>query len=168
MTDTTPDVDLLIHALTERVTLLEDKLAIIELMTAYGPAVDSGSAEAVARLWTEDGVYDVDTGVMRGHAEITAMVRSQAHQAWIDGGCGHVLEPGHIIVDGDAAIATCKSQLIIRDGDHFTVLRVTATRWELQKIDGMWKVTYRTGRLLDGRPDARALLAEGVRAEHEG
>ncbi len=73
--------DELVRALAERVTALEDKLAILELMTAYGPAIDSGSADAVARLWTEDGVYDVDTGVMRGHAAITAMVQSQAHQA---------------------------------------------------------------------------------------
>ena len=75
----------LVRTLAERVTALEDKLAILELMTSYGPAIDSGSADAVARLWTEDGVYDVDTGVMRGHAAITAMVQSQAHQGWIGG-----------------------------------------------------------------------------------
>ena len=53
----------LVRALAERVTALEDKLAILELMTAYGPAIDSGSADAVARLWTEDGVYDVERAV---------------------------------------------------------------------------------------------------------
>lgn len=159
MSDNTTEMETLVRSLTQRVTLLEDKLAITELMTAYGPAVDSGSAEAVARLWTEDGVYDVDTGIMRGHAEITAMVRSQAHRNWIEGGCGHVLEPGHIHIEGDTAVATCKSQLIVNDGDHFEVRRVTATRWELRKIDGQWKVTLRIGRLLDGRAEARDLLA---------
>ena len=162
MNDLTPDTEALVRSLAQRVALLEDKLAITELMTAYGPAIDSGSAEAVARLWTEDGVYDVDTGVMRGHAEITAMVRSQAHQSWIEGGCGHVLEPGHTRVDGTTAVSTCKSQLIIRDGDSFKVHRVTATRWNLEKIDGQWKVTLRTSRVLDGRAEARDLLAAGV------
>ncbi|WP_213575339.1 nuclear transport factor 2 family protein [Rhodococcus sp. USK13] len=152
----------LLQSLLGRVAVLEDKLAILELMTAYGPAIDSGSAEAVARLWTEDGVYDVDTGVLRGHAAITAMVQSQAHQGWIAGGCAHMLEPGHIRVDGDTAVATCKSQLIIRDEDGFRVHRITANRWELAKIDGVWKVTRRTNRLLDGREEARALLAAGV------
>ncbi|NLU81640.1 nuclear transport factor 2 family protein [Rhodococcus sp. HNM0569] len=135
-------------------------------MTAYGPAVDSGSAEAVARLWTEDGVYDVDTGVMRGHDQIVAMVQSAAHQNWIGGGCGHVLEPGHILVDGDTAVATGKSQLIIHNAETggFDVRRVTASRWELVRIDGEWKVTRRTARLLDGRAEARELLAAGVRA----
>lgn len=162
MTDRTAETEALVRSVAQRVALLEDKLAITELMTAYGPAIDSGSVDAVARLWTEDGVYDVDTGVMRGHTEIKAMVRSQAHQAWIEGGCGHVLEPGHTVVDGDTAVSTCKSQLIIRDGDSFKVLRVTATRWELVKIDGLWKVTLRISRVLDGRPEARELLATGV------
>lgn len=157
------DTEKLLTALSERVTTLEDKLAILELMTAYGPAVDSGSAEAVARLWTENGVYDVDTGVMRGHAEITAMVRSHAHQRWIGRGCAHMLEPGHIRLDGDTAVATCKSQLIIHDDNGFRVHRITANRWELAKIDGEWKVTRRVNRLLDGGDEARELLAVGVR-----
>jgi uncharacterized protein (TIGR02246 family) len=159
MNDLTGDTEALVRSLADRVTLIEDKLAISELMTAYGPAVDSGSADAVAALWTADGVYDVDTGVMRGHDEIVAMVRSTAHQSWIQGGCGHILEPGHTLVDGDSAVSTCKSQLIIRDGDSFKVLRVTATRWELAKIDGRWKVTKRISRVLDGRAEARELLA---------
>ncbi len=154
--------------LVARVEHLEAKLAITELMTAYGPAVDSGSADAVARLWTEDGVYDVDTGILRGHAEIVAMVRSQAHQRWITGGCAHMLEPGHIRIDGDTAVATGKSQVIIRDGDNFRIARITANRWEFRRIHGEWKVTRRTSRLLDGRPDARDLLAAGVNGHTPG
>ncbi|EOM77470.1 nuclear transport factor 2 family protein [Rhodococcus rhodnii] len=141
---------------------VEDTLAITRLMTAYGPAVDAGCEEAVADLWTEDGVYDIDTGILRGHDEIAAMVRSQGHRNWIDGGCGHVLEPGHIRIDGDTAVATCKSQLIAYDGEAFRVQRVTASRWEMVKRDGQWKVTRRVGRILDGRADARELLATGV------
>ncbi len=67
-------------------------------------------------------------------------------------------------VDGDTAVATCKSQLIIHDDDGFRVHRITANRWELAKIDGAWKVTRRVNRLLDGREEARTLLAAGVRA----
>ncbi|MBC7303482.1 MAG: nuclear transport factor 2 family protein [Nocardia sp.] len=154
--------DALLTQLLDRVQLLEDKLAITELLAAYGPAIDSGSAEAVARLWTEDGIYDVDTGRMRGHREIIAMVRSQAHQRWITDGCAHLFEPGHIRIDGDTAVATGKSQVVIRDGEDFRVARITANRWEMARVDGQWKVTRRTARMLDGRADARALLAAGV------
>ena len=68
MTDSTA----LIESLLARVELLEDKLAITELLTTYSPAVDSGSADEVANLWLEDGVYDVDTGAMHGRGELRA------------------------------------------------------------------------------------------------
>lgn len=159
MTDTAA----LVRELADRVSQLEDKLAIVELMTSYGPAIDSGSADAVAKVWTEDGVYDVDVAVFSGHAEIIKMVRSDAHQGYIRGGCGHILEPGYVKIDGDAAVATCKSQLILKnpEADGFTVMRVTANRWEMRKINGEWKCVKRISRVLDGRPEAVALLAAG-------
>lgn len=154
----------LVRELADRVSMLEDKLAIVELMTSYGPAIDSGSTEAVAKVWTEDGIYDVDVAVFRGHAEIIAMVESDAHQGYIHGGCGHILEPGYVKIDGDTAIATCKSQLILNlpQTTGFTVMRVTANRWEMEKIDGQWKCVKRISRVLDGRPEAVALLAAGA------
>ena len=158
-----PETAALVRELAERVTQLEDRIAILNLMTSYGPAIDSGSAEAVAAVWTEDGVYDVDTAVYSGHDEIKAMVGSKSHQGFIAGGCGHILEPGYVKVDGDTAVATCKSQLILnnRDAPGFTVMRVTANRREMRKIDGAWKCVKRISRVLDGRADAVALLAAG-------
>ncbi|MFC9790959.1 nuclear transport factor 2 family protein [Rhodococcus sp. NPDC127528] len=160
MTDSTD----LVRRLAERVQLLEDKLDIMHLISGYGPAVDSGSAEAVADLWTEDGRYDVDTGAMTGRTEIEAMVRSRNHQSYIHGGCAHLVGPPHIVLDGDTAVATCHSQLVMHDGESGTnrVARITANRWELARVDGRWKVTVRTNRLLDGRAEAREILAAGA------
>lgn len=162
MTDTSE----LVAQLADRVQLLEDKLAIMHIISAYGPAVDSGSAEAVAGLWTEDGVYDVDTGSMSGRAEIESMVRSSNHQSYIHGGCAHLVGPPHIAIDGDTAVATCHSQLVLRDTETGVnrVARITANRWEFARRNGEWKVTLRTNRLLDGRADARDILASGVTA----
>lgn len=156
-----PDTTTIIRDLIERVTYLEDRQAIVDLMTSYGPAIDSGDADAVARVWTSDGEYDVDTGVMRGHDEIVEMVRGEMHQGFVQAGCAHVVEPGCVVVDGDTAVATCKSLLVMRDEreNGFTVLRATANRWEMVKSDGRWKCRRRIGRLLDGRPEARRLLA---------
>lgn len=157
MTDTTT----LLQSLVQRIELLEDKLAIQELITAYGPAVDAGEAEKVGALWAEDAVYDVENYYMDGRDEIMAMVRGQAHQSLIHAGCGHVLDPINIVVDGDRAVATCHSQLLRRNEneDSFRVWRVTANRFELAKTDGEWKIARRTSRVLDGRAEARALLA---------
>lgn len=159
------DTETLLTALAARVQLLEDQLALMRMISSYGPAVDSGESAAVAGLWTEDGVYDVDTGCLRGHGEIEAMVQSKAHQSYIHGGSGHLVGPPHIDVDGDTAVATCHSQLVLHDQETRTyrVARITANRWEFARIDGQWKVTLRTNRILDGRAEAREILAAGVK-----
>lgn len=154
-----------IESLCARVELLEDKLAITELLTTYGPAVDSGSADVVAGMWLENGVYHVDSGPMHGRGEIRTMVHSAAHQNWIMNGSAHMMTPAHIRIDGNNAVATCHSQLVIKDPENpagFKVLRITANRWELVKVDGVWQVELRTGHVLDGSPQARALLGAGV------
>lgn len=153
-----------IRELSARLGRLEDRQAIIDLMTSYGPAIDAGDAEAVARVWTEDGVYDVDTGIMRGHAEITAMVLGERHQNYIARGCAHILEPGFVEIDGDTAVATCKSMLVLRreDATAFDVYRATANRWELVRVEGRWKCRRRIGRVLDGGDEARRVLGAGV------
>ena len=43
----------------ERLQRLEDIEAIRNLISRYSPLTDSGQAEAVARIWTEDGEYDI-------------------------------------------------------------------------------------------------------------
>lgn len=159
------DCTALIEALTTRVELLEDQLAITNLLTAYGPSVDSGSADAVANLWLEDGIYDIDTGRMRGRDQLRAMVHSATHQNYIMNGSAHMMTPTHIVIDGDRAVATGHSQLVITDPDNpsaFKVLRITANRWELIKTAGEWKVQRRIGHVLDGSAEARQILAAGV------
>jgi uncharacterized protein (TIGR02246 family) len=156
MTDTAD----LVATLLDRVQALEDKAAVHEVLTAYGPAVDAGDADAVGRLWTEDAVYDIDIRVMEGRDAITEMVRTAPHQNYLHEGCGHLLDPVHIRVDGDTAVATCHSLLLRRDADadSFRVWRVTANRFELVRTDGTWLIQRRTARLLDGSAAARGLL----------
>ena len=52
------DIEKRLAALEAKVHDLEDQVALYQLMSAYGPLVDSGDADATAGLWTEDGVYD--------------------------------------------------------------------------------------------------------------
>jgi uncharacterized protein (TIGR02246 family) len=152
--------DELVRALAERVTALEDKLAILELMTAYGPAIDSGSADAVARLWTEDGVYDVDgTWLLEGRDAIAGMVRSDPHQGYIHGGSGHFQQLPRIDIDGDRAVAIHHSQLVLRDGQGYRIERVTANRWDLERTPDGWRATHRRAQVLDGEPVGRDVLA---------
>lgn len=151
--------------LVARLRRLEDERDIAKLIASYGPAVDAGDADAAARLWATDGIYDVDGRRMQGRAGVHAMVNSSAHQNLIAKGCCHFLGPCVVTVNGDSAIAVCESLVLVaddRDGKGYRVWRCTANHFALQRIDGQWRIGTRTSRLLDGGPEARALLARGL------
>lgn len=148
--------------LETRLQLLEDEREISRIITAYGPLVDAGDAEGVAALWEPDGIYDIDEAYLAGYDQLAGMVRSQGHQQWIEGGCAHFLGPAHITVSGNHAVAICHSLMVVRRSEEFVLRRATANHWELRRTETGWRVTTRTGRLLDGRPESPELLRRGA------
>lgn len=173
------DLEARLQALETRIHQLEDQLELYQVMSAYGPLVDSGDAEATASLWTEDGIYDwgggasaPGTGVREGPqgaahnaAEIAYMVRGDYHQAIIKGGAAHVIGLPHVVLDGDKAVGTSYSRLYRRDGDNFRVWRVGANRWEFVRTKDGWRVKRRINRLLTGDEEARQVLRSGIRGK---
>ncbi|OJZ70177.1 hypothetical protein BRW65_20745 [Mycobacterium paraffinicum] len=151
-----------IDELSARLRRLEDERDIARLIASYGPAVDAGNAEATAGLWASDGSYDVDGWRMEGRAAVHAMVDSSAHQKLVAKGCCHFLGPCVVTVSGDSAVALCESLVLIRDGDGYRVWRCTANHFVLHRVGGQWRIGARTSRILDGNPDAHALLAAGL------
>jgi hypothetical protein len=145
-------------ALEAQVQRLTDELELHHLTASYAAAVDSGSAQVAAELWTEDGVYDVDVVKLHGRMQIAGMVETGIHQELIHNGCGHVISMPRITIDGDRAVGTCHSRLYRREGDAFVMWRVAANRWEYRRTPQGWRIEYRTNRLLDGSEDGRALL----------
>jgi hypothetical protein len=156
------DVRAAVAALEARVRLLEDHLEITQLVAQYGPGVDSGSAGAVADLWTEDGTFDA-VGVidMRGRDQIAAMVLGEGHQGLILNGCGHVLTVPHVVVHGDQASGRSYALNIRWDGDaqRFWVARVSANTWRWMRTPEGWRVAARVNANLDGTPEHRQMLA---------
>jgi hypothetical protein len=171
------DTDARFQALEARLAALEDQIAIYQLMSSYGPLVDSGDAEATSRLWVEDGIYDWggggspdpdapvregEAGAAFSRAAIADMVRGPYHQQIIEGGSGHVIGMPHIVLDGDRATATSYSRLYRFEGGGFRVWRVGANRWEFTRTAAGWRVTSRINRTLNGSPEARELLRSGI------
>lgn len=151
--------------LAARLRRLEDDRDIRQLIASYGPAVDAGDPEATARLWATDGIYDVDGWRMEGRADVHAMISSQAHQKLVAKGCSHFLGPCVVTVTGDEAVAVCESLVLVRDGSEkgaYRVWRATAHHFALRRIDDQWQISIRTSRVLDGNPDAHALLTKGL------
>jgi ketosteroid isomerase-like protein len=148
--------------LERRLQRLEDERAIERLIASYGPLVDAGESEAVADLWTTDGVYDVEGWLMSSRDDVAAMVRSNDHQGLIRRGSAHFLGPAVVTVDGDEAVAVCESLLVVRRDDGYIVWRAGANHFQLRRIDQRWQIVNRVTRPLDGRAEARELLADGV------
>jgi uncharacterized protein (TIGR02246 family) len=154
-----------IDDLVARLSRLEDERDIARLIASYGPAVDAGDPGAVARLWASDGIYDVDGWRMKGRADVRAMVSSAAHQNLVAKGCCHFLGPCVVTVTGDSAVAVCESLVLVSDGPDsgaYRVWRATANHFTLRRSEGQWKISARHSRLLDGSPDAHALLTRGL------
>ncbi|MFI6874779.1 nuclear transport factor 2 family protein [Streptomyces sp. NPDC050400] len=153
-----------LNRLERQLSRYADEAAITSLILSYGPLVDAGRADAVAALWEQDGVYDVDELAMAGREEIAAMVRSPNHQRWIRDGCAHVIGAPRVTLLDDEATAVNYSLMVVRDPEtaRFALRRATANHWHLRRGPQGWLVARRTSRVLDGREESPALLASGV------
>jgi ketosteroid isomerase-like protein len=149
--------DLLV-ALEDRVRLLEDKLAIQQILNSWGPAVDSGNSEAAAALFAEDGFVQTDRSHMGGPSGVSEMVEGDGHQALIRQGCAHIQGFPILRVDGDRADATGYSRVYLHSEDGWKVFRCSANHWQFRRTNNGWKVTSRQNHVIDGRPEALAIL----------
>ncbi|WP_433634927.1 nuclear transport factor 2 family protein [Nocardia sp. CA-120079] len=138
---------------------LEDELAVMRLLTSYGPLADAGDADRAAELWSENGEYDVEGWHMRSRDEVRAMIKSDRHRALIGGGSAHFFGPPTITVDEDEALAVCESILVRHSAAGFHILRAGAHRIRLRRFSEGWRIVQRVTRPLNGSAEARALLA---------
>jgi hypothetical protein len=150
-------------ALEQRLQEAEDRLALLHIVAGYGPAVDSGSAAPTADIWTGDGVYDTFPVVLEGREALAGMVTGERHQGLINSGAAHLLGLPHIQLDGDRAVVTNYSQLVLKnDDDTFRIWRTGVNRWHFRRTADGWKATRRVNRQLDGTDEGRAILAAAV------
>ena len=152
-----------LDALEARIRLLEDHFAIHRLVNSWGPAVDTGDSRAAAALFAADGVLESDLSHLVGPDAVAAMIESDGQQALIRDGCAHVQAFPLVTIDGDRATATGYSRVYrYRDGAH-EIWRVSANRWEFQRTPVGWRITRRVNHVIDGGPEARDLLNQGLR-----
>lgn len=156
-----------IARLERRVGVLQDREDITNVIARYGPAVDSGSADETAELWSMEGTYSYpfegQTFTLEGRGSVHSMVLGETHQQIIRGGAAHVLTAPAISLDGDRATAVGYSLLLRVNpvSGEFDVWRVSANRWELAREPAGWRVSGRENQLMDGNEAARALLRLG-------
>lgn len=146
-----------LRSLEARIAAIEDRLAIVDLIARYGPAADSGSGEALAALWCDDGEYAFDDTVLR-RDQLRALVDLEEHRRLMAAGCAHVLSPPRIELDGDEATAVNHSVVLEHDGAAWVPVRVGANRWDFVRTAEGWRIHRRRNRLLTGEAASQALL----------
>lgn len=158
------DLTARLDAIEASLRLAQDRWDLSQIIASYGPAVDSGSDQAAAKIWAEDGVYDTFPTVLTGRAALGGMVRGELHQELIHAGAAHLQGIPHIEISGDTAVVTHYSQLVLKnpDEDTFRIWRTGVNRWEFVRTGDGWLATRRLNRQLDGSAEARDLLAQAV------
>src|SRR5436190_22455291 len=94
--------------LEKRVQLIEDRLAIYQLLSAFAPVIDGGGEEEVAEFYTEDAVYVVDVPgapPVNGRAAVLGIYQSDMHRSAVRQGISHMLGFPHVKIEGDRAWA---------------------------------------------------------------
>ena len=145
----------------ERLTAMEDRLAIYQLVCGYGYAVDGCNAEAVGSFYAEDGVYAVgDAGHWEGREAIAGITASPGHLTLVGAGCAHISTLPYVNIEGDRATATCHTMVASKREDGFYIARLSASRLQLsRRADGGWQIVHRQNYMLDGDKAGPALLA---------
>lgn len=148
------------RTIEERLDYIEDYIEIMQLLCAYGPAADATNWDLITRIWAEDSTYEIGgIGTFEGHEGLKQAFYGDFHQGLMQSGSGHVSSMPHVVIDGDRASATHHGTLYKQIDGKFPVIRLVASRWELERRDGAWVVIKRTNEVLQENPRARDLLS---------
>ncbi|WP_322104069.1 nuclear transport factor 2 family protein [Paraburkholderia sp. J41] len=164
-------------SLERRLTVVEDKLAIYNLIASHPLSADTGYGPFFPKVYTEDAVFDrgpAAPGAV-GRDQLVALVESDAHRAALDGGLAHFGNLPHIELEGDEAWVTSYLMLVQFDSqgnevelaNHglsrgHRIFRVLANQWHVVRTAEGWRIKARKLYPLDGSEPARALLHDAV------
>lgn len=152
-----------VSALEERLQTAEDHLAILNLLNSYGPLVDSGSDQDAVALWMEGGGYnftrpDGGAGRLEAPEALSALYRSDPHQALITTGSAHVTLTPKITIEGNDAQAVGYSLVVEREGRRWFLERASINHWTLQRTKFGWRIVERLNRTLTGSQETHELM----------
>lgn len=164
-------------SLEHRLSLIEDKLAIYNLIASHPLSADTGYGPFFPKVYTEDAVFDRGSAAPGavGRDRLVALVESDAHRAALDGGLAHFGNLPHIELNGDEAWVTSYLMLVRFDGEaeefelpnhglsrEHRIFRVLANQWHVVRTAEGWRIKTRKLFPMDGSEPARALLHAAV------
>lgn len=121
--------------------------------------MDSGQADAAARLWTAGGGYDFSGGGrLEAPDQLAAMYRSEGHMQLVETGVSHLTATPKVTVDGDEARAVGYSFVVLREAERWVIWRAAINEWRLVRTPHGWRIAERCNRVLDGSSDSQELM----------
>jgi len=133
-------------ALAARVSVLEDREAIRELMFTYGKLLDAKDLAGYSKLFARDGVWEGGIGSATGPDEIYQMLDTVYRRAGANefGNSYHIMSDIIISVDGDTATSWSHWTWIVEGQDGApTGQRSGHYEDQLVREDGEWKFLHR-------------------------
>lgn len=164
-------------SLEQRLSLVEDRLAIYHLIASHPLSADTGHGPFFPQVYTEDAVFDRGSAAPGaiGRDRLVALVQSDAHRAALDGGLAHFGNLLYIDLKGDEAWVTSYLMLVRFDAqaqeselpNHglsrgHRIFRVLANQWHVVRTAQGWRIQARKLFPMDGSAPARELLQDAV------
>lgn len=161
----------------QRLAVIEDRLAIYNLIASHPLSADTGHGPFFPEVYTEDALFDRGSAAPGavGREQLAALVGSPAHHAALDGGLAHFGNLPYIELDGDEARITSYLMLLRFDRDApetelpnhglsrgHSIFRVLANQWHVVRTPEGWRIKSRRLFPMDGSAPARGLLRDVV------
>lgn len=165
------------NSLEKRMRILEDKLAIYELIASHPLSADTGHSDYTLSVYNNDGIFDRGPTLdgAKGAKDIAAFINRPEHEEAIAGGLAHFTGLPLVDLRGDVAVATSYLQIVHIDqlspprglpnhgmSTGYRIHRVVVNRWELVRRDNTWKIARRTLLPVDGSTSHQELLRKGL------
>lgn len=160
--------------LIDRITAVEDRLEILNLLAGSAFSSDVASESYWAKMFTEDATFDRGTKQDKGREEILKIINAPEQKEAIKAGMTHLAMLPHIKLNGDSAVATGYLLIIMPDAaaSHvklagkgvspgFSIYQVTLNKYTLVRTADGWKVSERVVRPLSAE-DAHHIIRKAI------
>lgn len=126
-------------------SIVEDRLAIHELLARYSHTIDGRDYAAWVECFTPDGVLQSAMGVSSGHAELKTFAETYERNRERMPNARHFMTNIATTVEGDQATARSYVQITTSDPRGVRLLFTGQYDDRLVKVDGAWKFKERKG-----------------------
>lgn len=165
-------------SITDRITAIEDRLAIYNLIASHPPIIDSLDMVRMKEMFSCEGILDRGYDFEKSKIHDTPDTPDERLVSAInDSSLLHLnTQPFFVSLKDNSAIVISYVAAVVSEpfsppflvpmhGEScgYRLFRITSNRWDLSKENGKWKILKRTLLSLGKGGDGRSLLSETLK-----